>query len=109
MVTAHPFDFSGLRTQAAIKKIEASPVYRIILEKDEEAQQLAINRGKMVTVAASMGAEGLPMREFDPARDNFPCNYCEWKSKCVSDGAGFGLMFPPIPDSMKNKPIEVVE
>ena len=107
IVTAHPFDFSALRTQAAIKKIDASPVYRLVLETDEEAQQLALHRGKMVAVAVSMGEAGLPMREFDPARDNFPCNYCEWKSKCVADGGGFKLMFPPIPERMRIKPVEV--
>ena len=53
-----------------------------------------------------MGPAGLPQREADPVRDNFPCNYCDWKSRCIADGAQFGISFPPIPTWMKEKPIE---
>ena len=93
----------------AIKKIEegASPVYRHVLMPDEQAKKLAMQRGKMIVLAMGMGQSGLPMREADPFRDNFPCNYCEWKSKCIADGDGYGLMLPPIPESYKTRPVEV--
>ena len=106
IVTAHPFDISALRTQLAIKKVPEllSPVYRLVLEPDVEAQALALRRGQTLAVAMQLGEAGLPAREADPARDNFPCNYCPWKSKCVADGSQFGLMFPAIPQDMKVKP-----
>ena len=49
-MTAHPFDFSALRTQAAIKKVPEllSPVYRLVFEPDEQAEALALQRGQMV-------------------------------------------------------------
>lgn len=109
MVTAHPFDMSALRTQMAIKKVPelVSPVYRLVLEPDEKAQTLALQRGAMVAVAMQMGPAGLPKREADPLRDHFPCDYCPWKSRCIAEGPGFGIQFPPIPDDMKVKPAAV--
>jgi hypothetical protein len=92
---------STTKQQAAIKKVEASPVYRLVLPPDEQAQQLALNRGKMLAAAIEMGASGIPMREADPMRDDFPCGYCSFKTLCIANGPEFGLMFPPIPESMK--------
>lgn len=35
------------------------------------------------------GAEpGVVKREHNPWRDNFPCGYCEFKTKCLADGEG---------------------
>jgi hypothetical protein len=106
IVTAHPFDMSALRTQLAIKKMDdrLSPVFRIALEPDEKAQRLAMQRGKMIVVAMGMKERGLPMREFDPYRDNFPCNYCSWKSRCIADGDAFGLMLPLLPWPTRRHP-----
>jgi hypothetical protein len=84
-ITAHPFDLSAAKTQAAIKKVEALPAYRLIVDRDEEAQKLLLSRAKLINAAVQMpGATGLPMREFDPKRDSFPCDYCEWKSRCMA-------------------------
>jgi hypothetical protein len=108
IVTAHPFDMSTTRQQAAIKKFRASPVYRLVVEPDEQAQRLGMNRGKMLTASMSMGRAGMPAREGNPSRDEFPCNYCAFRTLDLADGPDLGLMFPPIPESMSVKPYEAV-
>jgi len=82
MITAHPFDLSGGRVQAGIKKVPALPGYRHIIPADSEAQGLASTRGRMLSAATKMGPKGLPNAEFNPAKDNFPCGYCGWKTRC---------------------------
>jgi hypothetical protein len=101
LVTACPFDMSTTKQQAAIKKFRASPVYRLVIEPDEQAQQLGLLRAKLLVAAMSMERAGLPAREGNPMRDEFPCTYCDFKTLCISDGPEFGIMFPPIPESMK--------
>jgi hypothetical protein len=109
LVTATPFDMSTLRQQAAIKKHRASPVYRLVVYPDEKAQQLALNRAKLLAASMSMERAGLPAPEGNPFRDlKMPCGYCNFKTQCIADGENFGLYFPPIPEWMKDKPYEEV-
>jgi hypothetical protein len=108
IVTAHPFDLSGGKVQAAIKKTPAAAAYRKVIEANSEAQDLAVARGRMLSVAADKGM--LPNAEHNPARDSFPCDYCEWKTRCqVIDKGNFDMLFPAIPESWKSAPPGVSE
>lgn len=107
ILTAHPFDLGANRVQAAIKKAAHSPVYRIVLERDDEAGELALTRGKLLNAAVKGKAQ--PAREFDPMKDNFPCGYCEVKAWCVVKGDQYSMVLPPIPEDWKVKPVEIME
>jgi hypothetical protein len=100
IITAHPFDMSVTKQQAAIKKMEALPAYRLVMEADEEAQQLAIQRGQLVAVAANLGLS--VTAEYSPAVDSYPCDYCEWKARCMVQGPAGEITLPPIPAKYKN-------
>jgi hypothetical protein len=99
-LTVCPFDMSTTKQQAAIKKVDAAPVWRLVTWPDDKAIQLGLNRAKLLVAAMSMERAGLPAREMTPGKDKL-CNYCAFKSLCIADGPGFGLMFPPIPDDWK--------
>ena len=72
---------------------------------NEEDQKLVLTRGKMLAAAVKMGDAGLPAREFVPEKTHFPCDYCEWKTRCsVMEGANFGMVLPPIPERWTVKP-----
>jgi hypothetical protein len=108
IITAHPFDLSGGKVQASIKKTPAAAAYRKVIEASSEAQDLATARGRMLSVAIDKGI--LPNAEHNPARDSFPCDYCEWKTRCqVVDKGNFGMLFPAIPDKWKSAPPGVSE
>jgi hypothetical protein len=95
IVTVHPFDLSSIRREAAIKGLTASPVYRIIIERDDTAVELAQTRGKILLVAKQLGI--VPDREFNPTSNKFPCSYCSWRSRCIRDGQSNRLALPPLP------------
>lgn len=95
IITAHPFDLSATRVEASRRKTVAAPVYRIVVEADEEAQDLALQRGLTLTVAVD--SHMLPAREFDPMVNRFPCGWCEWKAQCMSDGPDYDIALPVIP------------
>ncbi len=107
MLTVHPFDLGANRVQAAIKKQLHSPVYRVILERDDAAGELAKMRGKVLNAAIKGGIQ--PAREFEPLTDNFPCGYCEVKAWCIARGDRYEMVLPEIPEDMRVKPLEVEE
>ena len=79
-----------------------------MIEANSEAQDLATARGRMLSVAAAQGL--LPNAEHNPARDSFPCDYCEWKTRCqVVDKGNFAMLFPAIPEQWKSAPPGVSE
>ena len=105
MITAHPFDLSGSKIQASIKKVPSAAAYRCFIPASSEAQDLGVVRGRMLGAAVNMGAAGLPNAEHNPARDSFPCDYCEWKTRCqVVDKGNAGMVFPAIPEKWKYAP-----
>ncbi len=76
----------------------------MVVEADEEAQKLALTRGKMLNAAIKMGEAGLPAREFVPEKTHFPCDYCEWKTRCsVLEKDNYGMVLPD-PASWSMKP-----
>lgn len=102
IITASPFDMSTTKREAAIKGIEPHPAYRIIVEEDTEAQDLAILRGQLVAAAGKLGVSVVP--EYNPHRNEFPCNFCEWRAKCILEGNGGAFQLPPIPPEWTNSP-----
>ena len=59
----------------------------------------------MLGAAVNVGAAGLPNAEHNPARDSFPCDYCEWKTRCqVVDKGNAGIVFPAIHEKWKYAP-----
>ena len=96
---------SGGKIQASIKKVPAAAAYRCFIPASSEAQDLGVVRGRMLGAAVKMGAAGLPKAEHNPARDSFPCDYCEWKTRCqVVDKGNAGMVFPAIPEKWKYAP-----
>ena len=71
-MTAHPFDLSGGRVQASIKKVPAATAWRHIIPANSEAQGLGETRAKLLNAAVSMGPKGLPNAEFVPGKDSYP-------------------------------------
>lgn len=105
IITVMPFDLSASKWESFKKrKLEvAEPlVNRIIIPADAGAQELAINRGKMVAVASAMNI--VPAREFnpsDPKDAKFPCGWCEFQALCVNEGQTRDFVLPPIPDGWR--------
>src|SRR5688500_7559573 len=77
-----PFDLSGSKIQASIKKVPSAAAYRCFIPASSEAQDLGVARAPTLGAAATMGAAGLPNAEHHRARHSFPCDYCEWKTRC---------------------------
>ena len=110
MVTADPFDLSGDRMQASVKKVPAATAWHHIIPANSEAQGLGETRAKLLNAAVSMGPKGLPNAEFVAGKDKFPCDYCEWKTRCqVVDKNNFGVYFPTIPEAWTVAPPGVSE
>jgi hypothetical protein len=107
IVTAHPADISAARIQASIKKVPIAPVYRIVLERDPEAAQLAITRGKLIAVAVKTQSQ--PAREFDPYEGEFPCSYCSWMSWCKVYGRNAQMVLPEIPLNWRHPVVDIEE
>lgn len=54
MITAHPYDISGGKVQASIRKVASSPVYRVMVEADPEAQDLVLKRARLLNAAVAV-------------------------------------------------------
>jgi len=87
LVLVLPHDLSTWRTETKRSKLtEAVPeplVYRLWITADAAIQQRARDRAQGLLTARELGL--LVNREFDPNRDNFPCNYCDTKTHCLQD------------------------
>ncbi len=59
----------------------------------------------MLNAAITMGAAGMPAREFVPEKTHFPCDYFEWKTRCsVLEKDNYGMVLPALPESWSIKP-----
>lgn len=102
IVTISPFDMSTTKQQAAIKKVDLSPLNRVVVEADEDAQRLGVQRSQLVAAAVTLGVNVTP--EFDPNREQFPCTYCDFRAQCIIDGPAAPFSLPPIPVEWKTPP-----
>ena len=107
IITVAPFDLSAARVETFIKRkvsVVEPLIHRIIIPADQEVQEVAEQRGKMLFAAAKMHI--MPAREFDPlsAKDaKFPCGYCEWQALCVEAGQTNDFVLPRLTDEIKER------
>mgnify|MGYP001574493661 CR=1 FL=1 len=107
LITVHPHDLSTWKVELSRAKLTlAEPaVHRIWVERDEKAQQLAVDRAQGLLAAKALGK--MVRREFNPASNKFPCTYCPYMVACVqadlTDPTGGDMMtVTPIPEEWKN-------
>jgi len=63
-----------------------------------------------LNAAVSMDPKGLLNAELVPGKDSFPCDYCEWKTRChIVDKNNFEVYFPAIPEAWTVAPPGVSE
>lgn len=106
IITASPFDMSTTKQEAAKKKMLPQPAYRLVIDADEEAQRLAVQRGQLVAAAVKLGIPVTP--EYDANRNAFPCTYCEWRARCLIDGPTAPFSLPRIPQEWKTPPAVLI-
>ena len=101
MLTIVPHDLSMMRREVKSYKLDVdSPlIYRIIVDADTAAQDVALTRATEVAAANALSV--VIRREYD--RKGFPCTWngggCEWFTRCVVDDDGDQLQLTPIPPS----------
>lgn len=87
LVLVLPHDLSTWRTEVkrnAKNFTMAEPlVQRVWVEADVGAQKIVEERARGLMAANALGL--MVRREFNPARDSFPCDWCGFKTRCLAD------------------------
>ena len=99
VVTLHPHDLSTttleLKKYKLDGKVHNAVAHRLWVERDVEAQQLAVDRATALITASSLNL--MVNREANPAKDRFPCGFCPWRARCPEDDADATMTVPEIP------------